>query len=280
MPSRGIRLGLRTAVPCLTLLGLASVAAPDLADLKSRGVVRVLAAADENPEWFSARPAERPGFEREVLEGFARVHKLRFEVVSVKHWDEAIPMLVQKKGDILAGVNDTEARRKLIDFTAELLPARHVVVTRKPQRPVATEADLRTRSVAVVPETTWAEAVTRAGVASSQVVGVADVPQALAALKAGRATAAVVDILDFLQNHRKDPDLELGATLGERSAARGACGRPIPSCGTPSTPTSRSFGAARAGAGSSSSTSATTLPRRLAEAGPDLASSASVPADG
>jgi ABC-type amino acid transport substrate-binding protein len=82
--------------------------------------------------------------------------------------------------------------------------------------------------VAVVPDTTWAEAVARAGVASSQIVAVADVPEALAALKSGRATVAVVDILDFLQAHRKDPDLELGVTLEPRSAVRGACARAIP----------------------------------------------------
>jgi ABC-type amino acid transport substrate-binding protein len=213
---------MRTARACVlvgaTVLGSLPVVAPangaDFADLRARGVIRVLAASDENPEWFSPRPSDRPGFEREVLEGFARLHKLRFEAVGVDRWDEAIPMLVQKKGDVLAGVNVTDARRKLIDFTAELLPARHVAVTRKPRRPVASEADLRTLTVAVVPQTTWAEAVTKAGIASSQVVTVADVPEALKALKAGRAAVAVVDILDFLQARRKDPELELGVTLG------------------------------------------------------------------
>jgi ABC-type amino acid transport substrate-binding protein len=188
--------------------------AADFAEVRSRGAIRVLAATDENPEWFSARASERPGFEREVLEGFARIHKLRFEVVGVPRWDEAIPMLMQKKGDLLAGINDTEARRKLIDFTTELLPARHVAVTRKPRKPVANAADLRTLSLAVVPDTTWAEAVAKAGVPASQVVSVAGVPEALAALKSGRASAAVVDILDFLQARRKDPELELGVTLG------------------------------------------------------------------
>ena len=197
-----------------TLVAVAPARGTDFQDLRARGAIRVLAATDENPEWFSSKAAERPGFEREVLEGFARLHKLRFEVVGVDRWDEAIPMLVQKKGDVLAGVNVTEARRKLIDFTAELLPARHVAVTRKPRRPVTSEAELRTLSVAVVPQTTWAEAVTKAGIASSQVVTVADVPEALTALKSGRAAVAVVDILDFLQARRKDPELELGVTLG------------------------------------------------------------------
>jgi ABC-type amino acid transport substrate-binding protein len=188
--------------------------AADFADIRARGVIRVLAATDENPEWFSMRSSARPGFEREVLEGFARIHKLRFEVVGVAHWGEAISMLVQKKGDVLAGVNVTEARRKLVDFTDELLPARHVAVTRKPRRPVTGEAELRALSVAVVPDTTWAEAVAKAGVGSSQVIAVADVPEALAALKSGRAAVAVVDILDLLEARRKDPELELGMTLG------------------------------------------------------------------
>jgi ABC-type amino acid transport substrate-binding protein len=209
----------RLLVGAAVLAGLASVVharspADDFADLKSRGAIRVLAATDENPEWFSVRSSERPGFERDVLEGFARLHKLRFEVVGVEHWDEAIPMLVQKKGDVLAGVNDTQARRKVIDFTAELLPARHVAITRKPRPPVANVAQLKTLSVAVVADTTWAEAVARAGVGPSQVVTVADVPDALAALKTGRSTAAVVDILDFLLARRKDPELELGVSLG------------------------------------------------------------------
>jgi ABC-type amino acid transport substrate-binding protein len=206
----------------LALLVGTCVSAADFADLKARGVIRVLAAIDEDPEWFAARAAERPGFEREVLEGFARVHKLRFEVVGIERWEEAIPMLLQKKGDVLAGINDTETRRKLIDFTAELLPARHVVVTRRPHRPVPNAAELKTRSVAVIPETTSSEAVVKAGVGAARVVTVADVPEALAALKTGRASAAVMDILDFLQARRKDPELELGATLG--AALSGAWG--------------------------------------------------------
>lgn len=214
MPAKELRIGRCAAAFGLALLVGASVSAADFADLKSRGVIRVLAAIDENPEWFSVRASERPGFEREVLEGFARVHKLRLEVVGVERWEEAIPMLVEKKGDVLAGINDTLARRKTIDFTAELLPARHVVVTRKPHRPVPNAAELKTRTVAVVPDTTLAEAVAKAGVGAAQIVSVADVPEAFAALKTGRATAAVVDILDFLQTHRKDPDLELGVTLG------------------------------------------------------------------
>jgi ABC-type amino acid transport substrate-binding protein len=201
-------------VVALVLAVAGSAGADDLADVKARGVLRVLAASDEDPEWFSMTGGEAPGFEREVLEGFARLHRLRFEVVPVAEWENAIPWLMEDRGDVLAGVNDTEARRKVIAFTAELLPAKNVVVSRRPAPVVRTVAELRARRVAVVPHTTWAEAVSQAGVAAERLVSVEDVPAALAALKAGRATAAVMDVLDYLQQRRRDPELQLGLTLG------------------------------------------------------------------
>jgi ABC-type amino acid transport substrate-binding protein len=217
----------------LALLGLlgGSRAAADLAEVRARGVLKVLAAADEDPEWFSVTGRPTPGFEREVLEGFARLHRLRFEVVEIVRWEDAIPMLVQGKGDVLAGVNDTPERRKLVHFTAELLPARNVVVTRRPGARVASEAELRSARVAVVPETTWAEAVSRAGVPANHIERVDDVSAALAALKSGRATATVMDIIDYLQQRRRDPQLELGPTLGSALSSAWAVRKSDPELG-------------------------------------------------
>ena len=67
---------------CLGLAGLALVlgdargGGADFAEIRTRGMLRVLVSADENPAWFSVSPGPAPGFEREVLEGFARLHKL------------------------------------------------------------------------------------------------------------------------------------------------------------------------------------------------------------
>ena len=44
-------------------------------------MLRVLASADENAAWFSTSSSPPLGFEREVLEGFARLHQLKLEVV-------------------------------------------------------------------------------------------------------------------------------------------------------------------------------------------------------
>ena len=85
--------------------------AADLAEIRTRGSLRVLAAADEDPVWFSRRGGASPGFEREIFEGFARLQKLRFEVVPVARWEQAIPMLLRQEGDVLGGISATPERR-------------------------------------------------------------------------------------------------------------------------------------------------------------------------
>jgi membrane-bound lytic murein transglycosylase F len=198
-------------------LGAALPAGADMAEVKARGTLRVLAAHDEN--WFSLEKTGPPGFEREVLEAFARLHGLKFEAVAVERWEEAIPMLVAGRGDLLAGVNDTPARRRTIDFTRELLPARSVVVSLKPAPVLTTLKQLRSARVAVVPDTTWAEAATQAGVAPLAQVRVAGVPEALASLRSGKATAAIIDIVDYLQQRRRHPDIQLGLSLGSAQSS-------------------------------------------------------------
>jgi len=200
-----------------TLLGGAPPADADMAEVKARGTLRVLAAHDEN--WFSLEKSGPPGFERDVLEGFARLHGLRFEAVAVERWEDAIPMLVASRGDLLAGVNDTPARRRTIDFTAELLPARSVVVSLKPAPVVKTLAALRSTRVAIVPDSTWAEAAAQAGVPAAALVRVDGVPEGIAAMRSGKATAAIIDVVDYLQHRRRTPDLQLGLSLGSAQSS-------------------------------------------------------------
>jgi ABC-type amino acid transport substrate-binding protein len=201
-------------VAVLAILSGGPAARADLDGIAARGSVRVLAGLGEDPAWFSLEGGEAPGFEREVLEGFARLHKVRLEVVPVERWEEAISMLLQARGDLLAGVNDTPARRLRVDFTAELLPARNVVVTRRPRPRIQKLEDLRAARVAVVPSTTWAEALESAGVPASRRIVVEDVAAAVEAIRAGRATATVTDVLDFLLQRRRDAELEPGMELG------------------------------------------------------------------
>jgi ABC-type amino acid transport substrate-binding protein len=208
--------GLRRAswVALLPILVGGRQASADLNEITARGSLRVLVGIGEDAAWFSLEGGDAPGFEREVLEGFARLHKLRFEVVTVARWEDAISTLVQGGGDLLAGVNDTAARRRQVDFTTELLPARNVVVTRRPRPRIQRVEDLRAVRLAVVPHTTWAEALDSAGVPAARRMVVEDVAAAFGAVRAGRATATVTDVLDFLLERRRDGELEIGMELG------------------------------------------------------------------
>ncbi len=196
------------------------VAAADTLGLRLPGVLRVLASADEMPEVFSfdVRPA-RAGFERELAEGFTRAHRLELRIVPVRNFDQIIPMLVKGEGDLIVGIVDTPARRQRIAFTSETYPQRHLVVTRKPQPAVATEADLRPLKVAVIPGTTWADATTEAGVPAGQQVPVVDAKAALEALEKGRAQATVMAVFEFALARKRDPELQAGAFLGQPGVA-------------------------------------------------------------
>src|SRR4029077_19956495 len=101
----------------------------DLAEVKSRGTLRVIAAADEAPETFSFTPGPSPGFDRELVEGFAKLHGLRMEPVKARTYGDRIPMLNRSEGDMIVAIFDTEDRRKLVDFTVEVMPTHNVAVT-------------------------------------------------------------------------------------------------------------------------------------------------------
>jgi ABC-type amino acid transport substrate-binding protein len=181
--------------------------------------LRVLVSADEMPESFSFRSGDAPGFERELVEGFARARKLEMQVVTVKNWDQIIPMLTKGEGDLIVGIVDTEARRKRISFTTDIYPMRHVAVTRQPTPAVASAAQLRTMKVAVIPGTTWADAANEAGVPASSQVPCTDLNDALDALRTGRASATVFAVFDYALARKHDKALEAGAFLGTPATA-------------------------------------------------------------
>ena len=206
----------RPAALLLAVLGCSPGSeAGDTFGLRVPGVLRVLVSADEMPEVFSFVPrAASPGFERELVEGFARAQKLEVRIVPVKNFDQIIPMLVKGDGDLIVGIVDTAARRQKISFTAETYPVRHLAVTRQPQAKVTSASDLRSLKVAVIPGTTWADAAADAGVPAANQVSCADTNDLLDALKKARAQATVMAVFDFALAQKHDPALEAGPFLG------------------------------------------------------------------
>jgi lysine/arginine/ornithine transport system substrate-binding protein len=198
------------------LVSSAPARAADLADIKARGALRVLVVATRGAnEFFPVNPDPQPGFDREVLEGFASLQRVRLEVVPVVGWDTLIPDLQAGKGDVIAGrFTVTEARKKLIAFSSEVFPTRNVVLTRRPHRVVATLEQLREERVGTVRGTSLAEAVAAAGIAKANVDDTIPTGTLPDALKAGQVSAVVLGVENAISAQRTDPALQLGMFLG------------------------------------------------------------------
>jgi membrane-bound lytic murein transglycosylase F len=207
----------RLATAVLAALASAAPALGELAEVKQRGSLLVLAvaASKTGDEFFNHSDTGAPGFDREILEGFASLHRVKLEVVPVASWEALVPALLAGQGDVIAGrVTVTDTRRKVIAFTSEVFPTRHVVFTRAPHRVVTTAAELREEKVGTVRGTSMAEVITQAGVPAARVDdGVASGTLPLA-LKEGRVTAAVLGVENVMAARRRDPALQIGMFLG------------------------------------------------------------------
>jgi len=209
----------RAITACFAFLTLLAVPAraTDLPEIQKHGSLRVLVVLDtQRPEFFSMKP-EAPGFDREILEGFAKLNGLKLDVISVPTWEGLIPALLEARGDVIAGrFTATELKRKSIQFTSEVFPRRLVVMTRKPHRVVNTLEELRTEKVGTLKGTALAEAVAAAGVPRSKVDdGFAIGGLFGEALRSGRITAAVWGVESVVATQREDPAIQLGMFLGK-----------------------------------------------------------------
>jgi lysine/arginine/ornithine transport system substrate-binding protein len=184
----------------------------DLPEIQKRGTLRVLAVNEGL--FFTLSPKALPGFDREMLDGFCRLHRLKLVVVPMPNWDAVIPSLLAGKGDVIAGgYAITDSREKQIAFTKEVFPSRKVVMTLAPHPVVTSLAALRTEKVGTVKGTSMAEAVAAAGVPEENVVYLPSgtLP---AALRAGKVSAVVLGVEHAIKEHHDSPKIQLGLFLG------------------------------------------------------------------
>lgn len=181
--------------------------------------LRVLTAADEMPEMFSFEPSEAPGLERELIEGFCRLHGLRLESVPVRDFGQIISMLERGEGDVITGIVVTPKRRERIDFTSQLFPIRHLIVTRQPDGPVSDPSVLRSLRVGVIPGTSWEDVAIDAGVPDDRRVAFTDADALFDGLRDGRVRAVVVPLFDFALARKRDAALVAGAFVGPKGSA-------------------------------------------------------------
>ena len=211
----------RTSTATATALTVALAAAAalpsegaDLADVKARGALRVIIAADESPDTFALTPGTRPGFEREILQRFAQLQDIKLEVVRAPGYADRIPMLLRGEGDVIAAIFDTPDRREKVAFTAELIPTHNVAVTVRPHAAIRRLEDLRTVKVGVIRGAKPAESAAEAGVKPGDLVAYEKMEDLLRGLKAKEVGAAVLPISELALASKRVAGLEAGMTVG------------------------------------------------------------------
>jgi membrane-bound lytic murein transglycosylase F len=186
----------------------------DLAEVKTRGALRVIIAADESPDTFALTPGTRPGFEREIMQRFAELQGIKLEVVRAPGYADRIPMLLRGEGDVIAAIFDTPDRREKVAFTAELIPTHNVAVTVRPHAAIRRIEDLRTVKVGVIRGAKPAESAAEAGVKPGDLVAYEKMEDLLRGLKAKEVGAAVLPISELALASKRVAGLEAGMTVG------------------------------------------------------------------
>ena len=206
------------AVSLPLLLAAALADAQDLPELKQRGTLRVIVDSSNLVERFNMGTGE-PGLEKEILQSFAALHQLKLEIVTVENIEARLQALNAKKGDVVAGTVVTQSRKKLVAFTSEVLPSRHVVITRKPASAISSLEALRSQRVGATKGSSWAEAALAAGVPPANLDDSYAQPEdLLVALKARRVGAAVMTVVWGILERKRDPELQLGLFIGAPGA--------------------------------------------------------------
>jgi ABC-type amino acid transport substrate-binding protein len=193
-----------------------SALARDLAEIKAKGVLRVIAAADEAAETFSFTGGARPGFDRELVQGFAKLHGLRLEPVKARSYADRIPALLRGDGDLIVAIFDTEDRRQQVDFTVEVMPTHNVAVTAGGRPGVKAVSELAALKVGAIRGAKPAEEAVEAGVPASA-LQLFDTQEAMTqALRRGAIDAMIVPISELVVVSRDTKDLVPGVTVGPR----------------------------------------------------------------
>jgi membrane-bound lytic murein transglycosylase F len=199
------------------LLGVASGA--DQQGSQAKGRIRVLTTATgtttgTTTAFMSADPARPGGIEYELLVGFAQLHAVELQIVSVPSWADLIPALLAGKGDLIGGgfmVSDT--RRKQVDFTVETFPTRTVIVTRRPRQAVTTLERLKSIRVGTVRGAAMVDQLRAVGVPEDRIVIVKD-ESVLDTLTGGKVDARAVPVHVAIVLAKDHPEVELGMYVG------------------------------------------------------------------
>ncbi|MCM2258104.1 MAG: transporter substrate-binding domain-containing protein, partial [Vicinamibacteria bacterium] len=190
----------------------ANARADDWAAIQARQSLRALVVDDASSADFfnlAPNPGDRRGFDREILESFCSLQKLKLETVIVPSWAELVPALKAGRGDVIVGqVTDTPERRQQIAFSIEVFPSGVIAVTRKPTPAIQSLDQLKSLKVGTIEGTSMAEAARALSLTSlDDQIPTGGIPDAL---RAGRIQVGIWGLESAILERRKDPAIQLG----------------------------------------------------------------------
>lgn len=188
--------------------------AADLAELKKRGVIRVVVAEEGLQDQWATDPDLPPGFEREIMDLFANLHDLDLEVVIVGGVAQKYAALQQGRADLIASSTVTDDRQELFDYSDTVFPARFVAVNRSPSPLLETVEQLRGARVGAIRASAGSRELLAAGVPEENIEYLGSTPEVMEAMRAGRVSAGVTTSLWAFSERKRDPDLQIGVPLG------------------------------------------------------------------
>ena len=203
------------SLAALALLLALPAPAADLPEIKARGVLRVIAVTQEpTPEFITMTAGREPGFDREILEAFARAQGVKVEYVMLSTWDQLVPALAEGRGDMIAGrVSHTPERAKLVDFTSEVFPTRDVIVNFAPAPPITTrEQLLAVPKVGALKGSSMVESLRRIGVPEARIVFPTMLPEDVAK---GEPPVGAWVLEAAIVWQRTHPQLQIGLLLAD-----------------------------------------------------------------
>ena len=122
----------------------------DLKALKEQGRLRILIPANIGGVFYLPRAGWPVEAQHEAAADFARSQGLKPELVTVEHFTDLIPSLLEGRGDIIAAnLTITESRRKKMGFSVPLTNVRQQVLVAASQDGISSKKDLAGKRVMV-----------------------------------------------------------------------------------------------------------------------------------
>jgi cystine transport system substrate-binding protein len=183
-----------------------SLAADNLAEIKSAGVFKIGTEGTYSPFTFHDKSGKLVGFDVEIGEAVAQKLGVKAQFIEGK-WDGLIAGLDAKRYDaVINQVGITEARKQKYDFSEPYIASKAVLIVRQDDSAIKSFDDLKGKKAAQSLTSNYGKLAEQSG---AELVGTDGFDQSVQLVLTRRADATINDSLSFLDFKKQKPDAPL-----------------------------------------------------------------------